>query len=155
MAAIIHDSQLLLSKAVDAFIGAERKVLLNAESLLFALDMRGREADSSEFLQQHAVIAVAILNGAIALVQEKLDWAGTQSDFRFAFGEVHVQLGQILLDNGKAFFAGRTASRPFHHANDALRIELHLYVQIARGQLNAVQDAFNLRRRSSLWIDRK
>jgi peroxiredoxin len=54
---------------------------------------------------------------------------------------MNVQVGQILLENREAEFLACAAGRPFHDADDALRIELHLHVQIAGCQLNAVLDA--------------
>ena len=89
------------------------------------------------------------MNRAIAIADPQLDMPVTQSHSRRVLLDMNVQIRQSFFENGEAEFLACTAGRPFHDADDTLRIELHLHIQIAGCQLDAVLDALNSRRRRS------
>ena len=141
--AIIHVAGLVLSQAVNAFIRRQLEILLNTERVLFVLDLEWLNDCPALFRKDGPVVGGEILNGAVAFGQLQRDFSGSKGDGSGILLKLDVQIRQVGLDHDQARFLGCAAGCPLDDADPVVRIELHLNVQLAGLQFDAVLDVFD------------
>jgi hypothetical protein len=142
--AIIHVPGLMLPQAINAFIRRQLEILLNAERILFVLDLDRLNVCPALFRKDRTVVGGEILDGAVVFGQLQPDFPGSEGDGSGILLKLDVQIRRVGLNHDQARLLGCAAGRPLDDADPVVRIELHLDVQPVGFQFDAVLNAFDL-----------